>query len=79
MDIYEAVWKTLFVIKVVEKTRNENIFQLISLANDAYLSRESGLTKRPADKCQKCGGSGRIKEDYNLLICPRCDGTGICR
>lgn len=48
-------------------------------ARNRIMKAERLLTQRAADKCQKCGGSGSIKEDYNLRTCPRCDGTGICR
>lgn len=50
MDIYEVIWKTLFVIKAVEQTKNENFFELVSAANDAYTVHESGLTMRAADE-----------------------------
>ena len=36
MDIYEALWKTLFIIKAVEQTQNENFLQLMSEANRTY-------------------------------------------
>ena len=40
MNIYEAIWKTLFIIRAVETTKNDNMLQLISAANNAYASNE---------------------------------------
>lgn len=57
-----------------------NLQPLIAAAG-AYslMAAEAGPTPAPTpdgDKCQNCGGTGRLSDSRVSVECPVCDGTG---
>lgn len=69
-SLYEAIWKTLFIIKAVEQTQNENFLQLMAAANKTY-----EMTHELAPDAATLSGL------YNCEVCgeEKCSQPGICK